>query len=301
VKTEVVIHREGARGPVLVFVPGFIQNAYAFSLGERCMPTALARAGFRVWTVDILTRGAPDMADYAALVGDVVREARAASPRVGLLGHSMGGLLSVSLDDGVRELVDAITLVGTPLLPGIRRAALTHRGAAILSRAVARRGRPFRGRLIGKLMRTARPAVDHPVARHPFRIWHQRSTHPEVLRDALDRAFRDDSWAAFADMLELVATGGERMGRVDFGERLRSLAHPLLVLAGDRDGLAPPESTRPLFARAGSHDKRFVLLGRERCGASFGHIDLLVGDRAHDFVLPEVRAFFAARLGAATP
>jgi fermentation-respiration switch protein FrsA (DUF1100 family) len=43
-------------------------------------------------------------------------------------------------------------------------------------------------------------------------------------------------------------------------DRVRRLACPVLVIAGDRDGIVPPSQSRALFEAAPSALKRFVLI-----------------------------------------
>ncbi len=115
-----------------------------------------------------------------------------------------------------------------------------------------------------------------------------RSTR-ESLAFTLRESFADDSWAAFADLLELVATDAGRAGAVDAGARLARFDRPILVVAGDADDLAPPSGARPLFERVGSAARTYL-------EAPAGHIDLLIGDNAPGRVWSPITRFLRRHL-----
>ena len=72
-------------------------------------------------------------------------------------------------------------------------------------------------------------------------------------------------------------------------ERIASVRCPLLVVAGDRDGIVPPEESRALYEAAPSAHKRWLLVR----GASHNDPALLYGAR----MLDAVAAFLGETLG----
>lgn len=290
--------------PAVVVCHGFIQNRFAFETPERSLLDHLQARGLDVYVLELSVP--PDMEPARAAAGlhaycdEVAPRALARvlerHERVGWLGHSMGGLVGVSLPPEWSERLSALAVIGAPLLPGWPGVRLVQSGMAKAARLLCARGICFPGRSLGARFVRARALLDHRLARYPFQVWSPGSMPRLELEFCLHHAFADDSWGAFADLLELGATRGERAGRVDVGRRLARLSRPLLVIGADRDGLAPLAATQPLFERAGSLDKRFIEVSARTTGTPFGHLDLLVGARAPAYVWPHLSRFFDEHL-----
>jgi poly(3-hydroxyalkanoate) synthetase len=75
----------------------------------------------------------------------------------------------------------------------------------------------------------------------------------------------------------------------DYAERFESLDLPLLVIAGNNDDLAPPESVRPAYMRSRARDKTYRAL-------PLGHIDLLVGREAPKMTWSSVTGWLERRV-----
>lgn len=294
---------EGDAGrPAVLVCPGFIQNRKAFELPERSFLEHLAQAGFDVYALELAKHvrhereGLAHYTDSAAVAA--VEYVLRRHPHVAWLGHSMGGLIGAGLPPHVSARLSAMVIIGAPLTPGLGVAAA--RGVEGLFARVGgelmRRGLPFRGSRIAAGFHVGRIVLDHPLVRFPLQVWAPGHLTREELEWSLTNAFIEDSWGAFSDMLDLAVTDGERAGWVPLGERLRALNVPLLVIAGDRDGLAPPRSVRPLYERAGSRDKHMLEVGVANTGVPFGHVDLLVGRHAPEHVWRPVTEFLAWRL-----
>jgi pimeloyl-ACP methyl ester carboxylesterase len=294
--------------PAVIVCHGFVQNRLAFESETRSMLAHLRDAGFVVYVVELRGREAPVVRFGTALVrprtsaaaltahglheysdvdaAAVVDAVRARGHhRIGWIGHSMGGLVGALLPPRQRDLVDAVATIGAPLFagPASLHKIVPGEAAVKAARAAHARGFVFEGRRWSGILFAMRRLLDVPAFPAPLRIWAPGSLDKQELAFTLKRSFADDSWAVFADMIELVVTDGERAGQIAAGRRLRDFDRPLLVVAGEADDLAPPLGARPLFSRAGSRDKQYLL-------TSAGHIDLLLGDNApHDVWDPIVR------------
>jgi alpha-beta hydrolase superfamily lysophospholipase len=287
--------------PAIVLVPGFVQNRHAFTVPGRSLVDDLAMRGFAVHVVDLPGRAARHPArrrdrlleyveeDIAALV-TAIADAHVSTVYV---GHSMGGLIGVALPSDAVARLSGIVVIGSPLLPldrTLRRFSLPVEGAA---RVLSTLGVPFPGRRVAQGLLRARALFEQRHARVPMRVWSRGSLDDDELSFALMHAFTNDSFGAAADLLTLVRTRGGHMGRVPIGERLSALRAPLLVIGGNDDGLAPVDAVEALYTRAGSRDKRLVIVGDDRPGAGVGHIDLLVGRRAPELVWPLLAEFLS--------
>lgn len=299
--------REGATRPAVLVCPGFIQNRKAFELPGRSFLDHLVDAGFEVYALELVKHvrhegeGLAHYADRAA--ASALEHVLSRHPSAAWLGHSMGGLIGAGLPPHLSARLAAMVSIGAPLKPGLGIAAA--RGIeelfARVGGTLGKRGLDFRGTRVAALFSAGMPILDHPLARYPLQVWAPRHLTPEELRWSLENSFIEDSWGALSDMMELAMTDGERAGWLRLGERLRALRPPLLVIAADRDGLAPQRATRPLFERAGSPDKRWLEVGRATTGVPFGHIDLLVGRHAPAHVWRPTVEFLREHLVGAAP
>lgn len=292
--------------PAVVLCHGFIQNRGAFEGKNISMRRHLRDRGWAVWSIELRGRScageAPHcFAEYVEIDAPAVIDAvRARHPKVAWIGHSMGGLVGVSLEEKVAARLACMAAIGAPLLPAhhpLQPARLAALGLFVTKR-LSSRGIPFRGKMYGKALLAMKALLDHPLATLPMQVWAPGSMDPEDLAHALTETFCDDSYGAFNDLIDLALTDGERAGRVMVSERLRRLRIPLLVVGADRDGLAPLPATRPLFERAGSAHKEFVEVSAKTTGAPVGHVDLLIGKRAPAIVWPHVDAFLERFLAA---
>lgn len=294
--------RPGPDSAAVIVCHGFVQNRRSFRSRRRSLLAHLRALGVVVYSVELRGRDgrhrADGLADYVERDAPAVIRAVAGSHRsVGWLGHSMGGLVGMLLAPEVGELLDVVVTIGAPLLPG-RPELHTRRttGAAIeASRLAHRRGKRFEGRRWSRVLDRMRGVLDQPLVPAPIRVWAPGSLDEDSLSYALRESFADDSWAVFADLLELVVTDAARAGELDAGRRLAAHARPLLVVAGNADDLAPPLAARPVFERAGSVHKEYLEVGSDH-GVRAGHIDLLIGHAAPHFVWAPAASFLRRHL-----
>lgn len=295
--------------PVVIVCHGFVQNRFAFEAPARSLLEQLRSLGVCVAVIELRGRTGTDMVhglhEYTDLDAPAVIAALAQRhSKVAWLGHSMGGLIAALLPPAARDQLAAVVTIGAPLLPG--RAGLHCFGGRStsllmrLARAAHARGRRFRGRLVSNGLHALRGLLDVPWLPAPLRLWAPGSIGADALAFSLTRSFTDDSYAVFADLLELVVTDGARAGRIDAGERLAAFTRPILVIAGDLDDLAPPSAARPLFERVGSVHKEYLEIGAAM-GTKAGHLDLLVGHAAPALVWPPIARFLRRHLALSAP
>jgi pimeloyl-ACP methyl ester carboxylesterase len=299
-----------SRGAV-VLVHGYAQNRYSWHLPQRSLTDHLAAAGFDVFNLELRgvgrsrALGAPParaVADFAAqdlpAALDAVRAATG-DDRPFLVGHSLGALVALAAAGRTPERVR-----GVVSLAGIYDFA---RGNALL-RAAGRAltllpggGRPH-ARVptdaVGRALHAARALFDARAAeRLPLQAWAPGSMAPEVLAEAVRRSFEAASRGVTRDLARL-ATGQPLVDAAGAPllapwERQRSV--PLLVVAGAEDVLVSPQDARAACDRAATPDRTFVTPHRAPGEPGWGHMDLLLGDRAPERVWPLVTAWLAAR------
>lgn len=303
--------------PLILYSPGFIQNDGAFATPERSLVATLEQWGYRTRSLREFAPRSPrhTFADYVGAAAQCIASIPAETP-LGFLGHSMGGLIGVSLPAVAAARISALVVAGTPLFPGVTFShgvdvggrlhleatdlPFVQRRAMALARRLGALGVPFPGRTLGLGFRAARRLLDVRSLRFPLQIWSPGQLTPRELGAIIRTSFSDDSFGALADMIELALTDGEQAGDVPTGARLANLAAPLLCIAGGMDGVAPPKACRALFYRAGSETKTWHMLGPSLDGhreqGLLGHVDLLTSRRAEVETWPVLRAFLARHL-----
>lgn len=284
----------------VVLIHGFAQNRYTWHSSARSFSAYLAAEGWDVFVAELRGHGRSRHFTHLRprMLDDHVREdfpafVREASllsghPRVFLIGHSMGGLLSYAATSTViREKVAGVITIGSPYRFGAGNAALVALGKAV--EALHFTGLLDRAPMLptsyaGKLFKHARAVHDNPLYPPQVRAWKPGSMEVGPLREFLDRSFEAVNVRVTTDLMY----GGERStvaartGQLDYSAAWRALDVPVLVIAGSVDALAPPKSVRRGFDVSGSSDKTYRVF-------PLGHIDLILGVEAPSTVWPLIR------------
>lgn len=286
----------------VLLIHGYGQNRYAWHLPSRSFVNYLADDGCDVFNLDLRghgrsrhlgTRPPRDLAAYVRQdVPAAVKMVRALSghDRVFLIGHSLGGLISYASAPLLGDAVAGIVTLGSPyqftrgsrFLSGLGNAMLGLDRRLDLGEAAV----PLKG--FGEMMRLTRVFVESPLFPFPIRGYAPRSIEPKILGEHMSLAMDIGSVAViralFLRAAEARATG-HRLGVLyGYASAFEALDRPLLVIAGGRDGLAPPHAVRPAYERSTSRSKAYRVFPR-------GHIDLLIGRDAPRTVWPLIRAF----------
>jgi pimeloyl-ACP methyl ester carboxylesterase len=148
-------------------------------------------------------------------------------------------------------------------------------------------------RHLAEVMRIARVFVESPVFPIPIRGFAPGSLEPRVLGQHMSLAMDRGSVAVLRNLFLRAAearASGHRLGVLyGYASAFEAADIPLLIIAGSRDGLAPPDSVRPAYVRSHSSDKTYRTFPR-------GHIDLLVGRDAPYTIWPLVLAWLNTRV-----
>ena len=119
--------------------------------------------------------------------------------------------------------------------------------------------------------------------------WVPGSTEPHVVQERLVRGF---DWTGLNILLTMLrwAADGHFVGEAgeDFEEAFCALDLPLLVIAGDKDRLLPPEDARPAYDLSRSTDKTYKLFSPVREEVHWGHLDIVLGTFAPKYVWPYI-------------
>jgi alpha-beta hydrolase superfamily lysophospholipase len=272
----------------LLLIHGFGQNRYAWHLPSRSFSCFLAAEGYDVFAIDLRGHGRSrhlgarpprHLAEYVrADVPAAVDEIRKLAGPVPLylIGHSLGGLISYASAPELGGAVAGVVTLGSPyhFTRGSRFLSTAGSVMLALDRTIALGHGLIPLRHLAELWRIARVVVESPAFPLPIRGFAPHAMEPRVLGQHMSLAMDRGSVAVVRNMFlraaEAKATG-HRLGVLyGFASAFEAADIPLLIIAGSRDDLAPPDSVRPAYVRSRSSDKTYRVYPR-------GHIDLLVG------------------------
>lgn len=297
--------------PAVLLLHGFAQNHRAFDAPNRSFARHLQHAGFHVFVGTLRGRHASHKhaaslphgfwhyveEDAPALVRGMAALVPEDVPRL-MVGHSMGGIITVSLPEHVGNLLCGRVAWCSPLW-FLHWLGPLHGPLALWMRAV-RAGLPvpLPTSVVGPGLAFGAPVLDR-ARPWPMAVWKPGGVEPALLKWALQKTFAPEGLRVLADLMELGRTKGAHAGKVPVMARLRTLTGPLLVAAADHDALAPPRSVRPLYEAAQAAQRRWMVFGRRHGGHSFGHLDVILGRAAPAIVWPAVTTFLAQAAHAA--
>jgi pimeloyl-ACP methyl ester carboxylesterase len=312
------------RPPVLL-LPGMGANRFTFCVrpGEG-LPWRLSQDGWDVWLGELRgartsgpssgsapgssgpARGRQTPAaklehDVPALISAV--RAASGSPRVALVGHSLGGLLSLltagrAADGGLSEVLAVVTLCA-PLFSGAPRA----RGpVTALLGALSSHGLPRGAIPVGPLAAATRLGAPLFAPRSHFL---PGGSDPEVLRAYFSSAVEDIGIEEAVALLGWRLTGHLSLTQEYVTDKafnrtssiasvLRGVRVPVLSLAAYQDRVVPPDAALRAFEAVGSDDKTWLPLGRAHGSrAEYAHADVLLGRHANADVFDPVCAWLS--------
>lgn len=302
----------GAAPPVVLLVHGYAQNRYSWHVSRRSFVNHLAAAGFDVFNVELrgvgrsrLLGGAPARGlachvaeDLPAAVARV--QALTGERRLFLAGHSVGAFVAAAFAGRSPAAVRGVVSLAGVHDFARRNRLLRLAGRALLLLSQDDGAAPARvpTHLAGRALFLARAAFDAPPAAFlPLQAWAPGSMAPAVLAEAVRRSFEPASRGVTRDLARLAC--GERLvdgAGVPLLAPFEAQRHvPLLVVAGREDVLVSPADARAAFERSAARDRTFFCPRRAAGEPGWGHMDLLLGDRAPERVWRVVSDWLAAR------
>jgi len=292
----------GARRPPVLLVHGFAQNRFTWHTSKRSWASALARAGYDVWNLELRGHGksrgegqlgAEAFGDY---VDDVVRVARALPDRAFMVGHSLGGAAiygAATLLAG--EAAAPRGVVGIGAIYSFGRGNPLLKAAGVLTHGLSTRVSALskvqvRSRLFGRALGRMYAMTDVLGYAVPVSGWWPGSIEPELLAERLEEGFDWTSVQVWQEMARWAATG-----EFEYDAAWQTTDVPLLVVLGDKDHLLPPVDGRVAYERSGSSDRTLQLMSKWDHEVHWGHLDLVLGTLAPRHVWSLVQAWLDDR------
>ncbi len=300
-RLSVARYREGStpRGRPVLIVPGYGMNSFIFGFHPKgpSLVESLAARGLEVWTIDLRGQGRSIRArgtrryglaelaidDLGAAIGHVLAHTDTASPRLDLVGCSLGTALSfahVACIPGapVHALVSMAGLVTwKDAHPAVRMAFASPRLAGMLrvrnTRRLARVALPVVARVAPSLLSFYLNHRSTDLTQSAKMVQTVEDPHPVINREIAEWLRRGD----------LVIRG------VNVSARLKDLRHPFLCVVANHDGIVMPATARHTFETIGSARKELLLVGDDDLPVA--HADLFLCNGAQERVFEPLGDF----------
>jgi pimeloyl-ACP methyl ester carboxylesterase len=294
-------------GLPVVMVHGISANARNLDLDdEHSMARWFAAHGREAWTVSLRGAGdsdGPDAStgragfnfddywkhDLPAVIAWVLRVSGA--PAVDYVGHSMGGLVIYAyLSQGGQGVHDVATL-GSPtrFQWGTGMEELLTRGVArffsvdwmVPSATGAGLAAPFEAMGDGSPLQTL--------------FYNPESTDPKTWQRLAAYGAADVSTGVARQLLSLMSDGRflSADGRTDFHRDMAKISTPVLVVAAKLDRIALAPAVKDGYRALGGPKEWLLITRANGARGEYGHMDLVIGDRAGAEVWTPVLDFFA--------
>ncbi len=268
---------EGSGAPPVLLIADAGFGRGLFDFGGGGLARFLAASGRAVYVAELRGQGAADSLHSLRTIVPLDLPAIAAAIHgerpgpVDLVAHGYVG--SLALAASTRELqVRRVVALNTPMWPE----APTVLAASFLSGG-------------GRFSSLASSPEGFGAFEQLFAMGAR--VDPRVMAGFVGNATRDLSRPVAAELLSWMELGDLPLDDgTSVRSRLEAYDRPTLLLLGLADAWAPPESCVPL--REHSRAKvELRMFNRVAEGDDFGHVSLLLGDRAPAFVFPEIERF----------
>lgn len=288
------------RMPV-VLCHGFFVNNFFLNLDEEhSLARYLAEEGFDVWNLSLRgigrslnpLRGEPKSwgldemidTDLSTVVRYIQKET--GSPKIAWVGFDMGGLLLYGYAEkkGGAGLAAGVTIAAPVTFHHPEQAPVKNllklQERPMLKKWLLRLNAPFLGRLLIPLI----PQIG--------KLFY----NPDNLDDETQEKWLEEALAEInpgvLDHLLLMIEKGEFVaakGNFNYRKNLAGIRLPLLMIGGENDALAPPDAMRIVHRGVASADRTLRIFGpRARDSAAYGHVDLILGQKARTEVFPVI-------------
>jgi pimeloyl-ACP methyl ester carboxylesterase len=289
--------------PVLL-CHGISANARNLDLDEaHSLARWFAAHGREAWTMSMRAAGDSDRPDEAKgrhppIFDDywrhdlpaAIRQVQQVSgaPLIDYVGHSMGGMIIYAYLSQQGQGLNAVATLGSPtrLDWGSGTESLLKVAPALLSKTSM-----LPSRLGSWLTAPFQGAVDDGLFERLF--YNHESTSTLSFQRLMAYGTSDTAGGVALQLLRLVETGkfASNDGSLDFRAGLHRVTLPVLVVAARLDRIALTPAVRDGYEALGGR-KEWLLISRANgARAEYGHMDLVIGERAPDEVWSHVLDF----------
>ena len=296
------------RTPVVLSHGFLVDSRFLDLTDETSLAKYLARDGFDVWNLSLRGTGRSlnplgggrmrwnldDMIrdDLGAVVAYV--QSQSGSPKVNWVGFEMGGLLLYGFVEQKqsRSHIGALVTVGAP-------ATFSHPEQEPMKSLLELQKSPnwrklllyMDGPLVGRLLLPVIPKVEE------FFL-NPDNMDPKLKERLLESALAPINAGVLDHITTMVREGEFVSHNADYNYRknLAKLRIPVLLIGGEKDGVAPPNALRATYRAIQSKDRTRRIFGSHpKDSAAYGHYDLILGKKAKEEVFPLIARWLKQR------
>ncbi|MBI3182920.1 MAG: alpha/beta fold hydrolase [Myxococcales bacterium] len=295
------------RGRPVLLCHGISANDRNMDLDkDHSMARWFASRGRDAWTVSLRGTGESDRInpekgrqggyDFDTLWREDLPEAiayvreQSGGGTIDYVGHSMGGMLAYAyLSQGGGGL-NAVATLGSPtrldwggmfepLLEKLAEVAVGKESVVPMALS-SQISVPLQGEL--------------PAGPVQLLLYNPRNVGKETWKRLVAIGTDDISGGVTLQIIGMVRSGrfGSADGRLDYRKDLAKVRTPVLVVAGKLDRLAIAPAVKDAYRALGGPKEWLLVSEANGAQADYGHMDLIVGDRAASEVWPKVEDFF---------
>lgn len=244
------------------------------------------KGGRKSWTLD-------DMIDkdLPAVIGYVRAESH--SEKVIWVGYDTGALLAYGyVEKTGGSGLGALVAIAAPVTFNHPEQApmqklLKLEESPLLKKAFLYLNGPFLGRILIPLV----PGVERL-------FYNPENMAEETKAKWLEEALAPVNPGVLDQLLRMIKRGEfvSADGRFSYRRNLGRIRVPLLLVGGEKDPLAPPESVRLVQRAVRSADRALRIFGPGSNGSlAYGHVDLILGRKAREEVFPVIARWLKQR------
>lgn len=307
-------YRPSAAGPAegepVICCPGVACNSRLFDFQDDIsLARYLAAKGFDVWLLDLRGTGSSQRPDWFGPgwgygFGEyATQDAMAAlthvtqitgHARVQWIGHSMGGLIGyhAAMRGGPGAHIAGVVALGSPADFSGHREALGRWHSTILDKFL--RGWPVVR--LGRLCTAVAPIAGWLRVYPEMLFVSARNTPGRTLRHFMVEVVEDVPRQLLDEFADNILRTRGFTGRpvADEAQDYARCTVPVMAVAGRLDRVAPPSSVQAITQMIGSADA-MEWIAEHDDGVGFGHLDLVVGERAPQVIYPRVADWLLER------
>jgi predicted alpha/beta hydrolase len=277
-----------------VLAHGVAANRFDLDFDSRySLAQALARRGFETWVLELRGRGVAGKPINASFDEEAEHDVGAAlktvlstgAPGVLWVGHSKGGLMAYAhLGRNPQAPIRAIAALGTPATYPEHR----------MVNAFLEYVQPFLGLGSSPLRLPARAGAPFGLPPGPIGgyLANADNMDPLVVRQAIYNVTADIPGGVARQFARWVRHDRfDGNDGFDYRKGMKAISAPLLLMAGEKDLLAPLSSVRAAMDFTGGPAELVLLNRANGFSHDYGHGDLMLGRKAPDEVFPRVAEF----------
>ena len=294
----------GPKGPPIVLCHGISANERNMDLdADHSMARWFAAQGREAWTMSLRGTGKSDgiderqgrkgpiyfddywKHDLPAVVEYVKRISGV--PAIDYAGHSMGGMVLYAYLSQGGQGIHAAATMGSP--------TRLDWGTGLESLLTSIGPRIVTPQWMIPSMFGAHLAEPFQTADGPFErlFYNPQSTDPQAWHRLMAYGTADVAGGTALQLIELMQTGKFQSadGKIDLRAAMAKITTPVIVVAGRLDRIAVAPAVKDGYRALGGPKEWLLITRANGSRGEYGHMDLVIGDRAGDEVWSKILRF----------